>query len=48
MRYPKEEDVDRIAVGATILSSDGEGDPSIGKLMAMHVFADITDLQLVS
>jgi DUF917 family protein len=47
MRYLKEEDIDHIAVGAAILGSGGGGDPHIGKLMAMHGLADITDPQLV-
>jgi uncharacterized protein len=34
MRLLKEQDIDRIAVGAAILGSGGGGDPHIGKLMA--------------
>ena len=34
MRYLKEGDIDRIAVGAAILGSGGGGDPYVGKLMA--------------
>jgi len=47
MRYLKEEDIDRIAVGAAILGSGGGGDPHIGKLMAKQAIKAHGPVQLI-
>jgi uncharacterized protein len=47
MRYLKEADIDRIAVGAAILGSGGGGDPHIGKLMAKQAIAAHGPVRLI-
>ncbi len=47
MRYLKEEDIDRIAIGAAILGSGGGGDPYVGKLMAKRAIAANGPVRLV-
>lgn len=47
MRYLKEEDIDRIAVGAAILGSGGGGDPHIGKLMAKQAISAHGPVRLI-
>jgi DUF917 family protein len=47
MRYLKEVDIDRIAVGAAILGSGGGGDPHIGKLMAKQAIKSHGPVRLI-
>src|SRR5512137_225542 len=47
MRNLKEEDIDRIAVGAAILGSGGGGDPHIGKLMAKQAISAHGPVRLI-
>ena len=48
MRYLKEEDIERIAIGAAVLGSGGGGDPYVGKLMAKQAIRAHGPVRLVS
>jgi uncharacterized protein len=48
MHYLKEEDIERIAVGAAVLGSGGGGDPYVGKLMAKQAIRKHGPVRLIS
>ena len=48
MKWLNEEDIEHIAIGASVLGTGGGGDPYIGKLMALHAIRKYGPVQVIT